>query len=84
MPVTPFHFGPGAALHSAAPARVSFIAFCVANVLIDGEPLYYMLAGAAWLHRFFHTYIGATLVGLAHMANLRLNHGHVHDATCAH
>ena len=28
--------------------------------------------------------IGGTLVGLAHMANLRLNHVHVHDARCAH
>jgi len=33
--------------------------------------------------------IGGALVGLAHLANLRLNHasnqrGHVHDATCAH
>ena len=27
---------------------------------------------------------GGTLVGLAHIANLRLNHGHVHDATCVH
>ena len=27
---------------------------------------------------------GGTLVGLAHLANLRLNHGHVHDAHCAH
>ena len=27
---------------------------------------------------------GGTLVGLAHLANLRLNHGHVHDATCVH
>lgn len=28
--------------------------------------------------------IGGTLVGLAHLVNLRLNHGHVHDASCAH
>jgi len=28
--------------------------------------------------------LGGTLVGLAHLANLRLNHGHVHDATCTH
>lgn len=28
--------------------------------------------------------IGGTLVGLAHLANLRLNHGHVHDAHCVH
>ena len=27
---------------------------------------------------------GGTLVGLAHIVNLRLNHGHVHDASCAH
>lgn len=28
--------------------------------------------------------LGGTLVGLAHLMNLRLNHGHVHDATCVH
>jgi hypothetical protein len=28
--------------------------------------------------------LGGTLVGMAHLANLRLNHGHVHDAHCAH
>ncbi|KAF1685451.1 hypothetical protein B1992_11955 [Pseudoxanthomonas broegbernensis] len=27
---------------------------------------------------------GGTLVGMAHLVNLRLNHGHVHDAGCAH
>ena len=27
---------------------------------------------------------GGTLVGLAHLLNMRLNHGHVHDASCAH
>ena len=27
---------------------------------------------------------GGTLVGLAHMANLRLNYVHVHDASCVH
>jgi len=28
--------------------------------------------------------LGGTLVGVAHLLNLRLNHGHVHDASCAH
>lgn len=28
--------------------------------------------------------VGGTLVGLAHLVNLRLNHWHVHDASCAH
>ena len=27
---------------------------------------------------------GGTMVGLAHLLNLRLNHGHIHDASCAH
>src|SRR5690606_36625020 len=27
---------------------------------------------------------GGTLVGLGHLVNLRLNHGHVHDASCTH
>lgn len=28
--------------------------------------------------------LGGALVGLAHIVNLRLNHWHVHDASCAH
>ena len=27
---------------------------------------------------------GGTLVAVAHLVNLRLSHGHVHDATCEH
>jgi membrane-bound metal-dependent hydrolase YbcI (DUF457 family) len=61
MPFTPFHFGPGALLHSAAPKRVSFLAFCGANVLVDVEPLYFMLTHQYPIHRFFHTYVGATV-----------------------
>ena len=62
MPITPFHFGPGAALHSVAPRRVSFLAYCAANVLVDTEPLYYMITGQFPLHRFFHTYVGVSIV----------------------
>jgi hypothetical protein len=28
--------------------------------------------------------MGGLLVGLAHLVNLRLSHGHVHDASCGH
>ena len=35
------------------------------------------------LHAVVMTF-GGVLVALAHWANLRLNHGHVHDASCAH
>lgn len=65
MPFTPFHFGPGAAIHAIAPKKISFLAFCTANVLIDIEPLYYIRPHQYPLHQFFHTYIGASLVAIA-------------------
>ena len=68
MPFTPFHFGLGSALHSVAPKHVSFLAFCGANVLVDFEPLYYMLTRQYPLHRFFHTYVGVSLVVAATIA----------------
>jgi len=68
MPITPFHFGPGAAIHALAPKHVSFLAFCAANVLIDVEPLYFMVTSQYPLHRFFHTYVGASLVVVATFA----------------
>src|SRR5688572_20936203 len=62
MPITPFHFGPGALLHAAAPKHVSFLSFCVSNVFIDFESLYNLVFQRYPVHAFFHTYIGATLV----------------------
>jgi len=62
MPLTPFHFGLGAAVHAAAPQRVSFLAFCVSNVLIDLESLYNLVTGRHPVHAFFHTYVGCSLV----------------------
>ena len=43
------------------------------------DPLHHALVPHALAMTF-----GGTLVGLAHLANLRLNHVHVHNATCAH
>ena len=42
--------------------------------------LYRPLHEAIVAHAVAMTF-GGTLVGLAHLANLRLNHGHVHDGT---
>ncbi len=36
-----------------------------------------------WLHALLMTF-GGTLVGIAHVLNLRLNQLHVHGAQCAH
>ena len=64
MPVTPFHFGPAAALKAVAPAHFSFTIFCYSQVITDLESGFYLLQGEYPVHRFFHTYLGATLVGL--------------------
>ena len=45
--------------------------------------LYQPLHETLVLHAIAMTF-GGTLVGLAHVANLRLNHGHIHDASCVH
>jgi membrane-bound metal-dependent hydrolase YbcI (DUF457 family) len=65
MPITPFHFGLGAALHAAVPKHISFISFCAANVLIDFESLYNLWYGRHPVHAFLHTYVGATLIIVA-------------------
>jgi membrane-bound metal-dependent hydrolase YbcI (DUF457 family) len=64
MPFTPFHFGPGGAIHVLAPRRTSFLAFCVSNVFTDCETLYFIITRQYPLHRFFHTYIGAAVMAL--------------------
>lgn len=68
MPITPFHFGPGAVVHAVAPKHISFLAFCGANVLIDLEPLYFMVTHQFPLHRLFHSYVGASIILLATVA----------------
>jgi hypothetical protein len=64
VPITPFHFGPGAVLHAVAPRQVSFLAFCAANVFIDCESLYNLVQRNYPVHTFFHTYVGATLMAV--------------------
>lgn len=61
MPITPFHFGPGALVAVASRSSVSFLAFAATNVLIDVESLYNMVTGQPRIHTFFHTYIGSTI-----------------------
>jgi hypothetical protein len=65
MPVTPFHFGPGLLLKSVVPQHFSWAAFAAAQVVIDGETLYFMLRLEYPVHRTLHTFTGATLAGLA-------------------
>jgi membrane-bound metal-dependent hydrolase YbcI (DUF457 family) len=61
MPFTPFHFGPGLALAGAS-RWIDFWAFCAANVLIDLESGWHLWRHEFPVHRFFHSFLGATLV----------------------
>ena len=62
MPITPFHLGPGAALKSLAPRHVSFVLFAFTQIIIDLESMYYFLKDDRYVHRFLHSYFGATVV----------------------
>ena len=62
MPFTPFHFGPGAAVKAVMPRHFSFTVFCFAQIVTDFETAYYLLRGEYPLHRWLHTYLGATVV----------------------
>jgi membrane-bound metal-dependent hydrolase YbcI (DUF457 family) len=64
LPFTAFHFGPGLALKGAAAPVFSWSAFAVAQVLIDCETLYYLVRQEYPVHRFFHSFLGATAAGL--------------------
>lgn len=64
MPFTPFHFGPGLALKGVAAPVFSWSAFVAAQVLIDCETLYYLVRQEYPVHRFFHSFLGATAAGL--------------------
>jgi hypothetical protein len=64
MPVTPYHFGPGAAIKAAIPRYFSFTIFCFAQIITDCETAYHMVRGEYPLHRVLHTYLGATGVAV--------------------
>lgn len=62
MPVTPFHFGPGAFLKSLAPRHLSWTVFALSNALIDLEPiaLFFLIGDPA--HPWLHTPPGALAI----------------------
>ena len=64
MPITPLHFGPAALAKAVTPKYFSFAVFGFTQLAMDLEPLYYLLQGVWPIHRFFHTYLGATLVAV--------------------
>ena len=62
MPITPFHFGPGALVKVAVPKHFSWTIFALSNVLIDLEPVTLFLLIGDPAHPWLHTLPGAIAV----------------------
>jgi membrane-bound metal-dependent hydrolase YbcI (DUF457 family) len=57
--------GPGLLVKALLQGSFSLMVFGWAQVIMDIQPLIVILTGEGHLHGFTHTYIGATLIGLA-------------------
>lgn len=51
-------------MKAVTPKYFSFVAFGLTQVIIDTEPLFYMSLEMWPIHRFFHSYLGATVVAV--------------------
>ena len=56
--------GPGMVVKAATPRHFSIIVFGLTQIAIDIEVLRYLMRGDYPLHRFWHTYLGATIVAI--------------------
>lgn len=68
MPITPFHFGPGALFAALSPRHLSWTVFALANGLIDLEPVTLFFLTGDPAHPWLHTAAGA--LGVAIVAAL--------------
>jgi membrane-bound metal-dependent hydrolase YbcI (DUF457 family) len=64
MPITPFHGGLGLLCKPALGRRFSFTIFVATQVVIDLESGYFLLTRQYPVHRFLHTFVGASLACL--------------------
>jgi len=62
MPFTLLHLGPGMGTKGLIPKHFSLLVFGMAQVAIDLEVLWHIVQRDFPLHRFFHTYVGATII----------------------
>lgn len=65
MPFTPIHMGAGMVAKAAAPRHFSLVVFGLTQVALDLEVLWNLLRWDPPLHRFCHTWLGATLLAVA-------------------
>ncbi len=63
MPITPFHIIAAAPIKAIIPRHFSWSIFTLTNIFIDLEPVTYFIFTGIPSHKFFHSILGATLVG---------------------
>jgi len=65
MPFTPFHWGPALLIGLFLFSVFDLPTLLVSSVILDVEPLYVLMFGAPLpLHGFFHSYLGASILGV--------------------
>ena len=64
MPFTPLHMGPGMTVKAAVPRHFSIVVFGLTQLALDLEVLWYLVRWDPPLHRFWHTYLGATVIAI--------------------
>ncbi|MHA1616144.1 MAG: hypothetical protein ACTSX9_02430 [Candidatus Njordarchaeales archaeon] len=65
MPFTPFHLGPALLIGLLFFPFLDIFALCLGSVILDLEPLYYLLfTYKGPYHGLFHTFLGATVAGV--------------------
>jgi len=61
--ITPIHIIAAVPVKIIFPKHFSLLWFTIVNILIDVEVLYYLIMNEWPIHRFFHSFIGVSIVG---------------------
>ena len=64
MPITPIHIIAAVPLKVVAPKYFSLLWFSIVNILIDIEVIFYYFATGLPRHKFFHSIIGVSVIGV--------------------
>lgn len=64
MPFTPFHLGPAMLLGFKYEKHVDLLSLVLASVILDIEPVVNIITGKGAVHGFFHSFLGASIVGI--------------------
>ena len=64
MPFTPLHLGPALLIGLLLFPILDLPALVVSSVILDVEPVYLLFQPHEYLHGFFHTYLGASIIAV--------------------